>query len=98
MEKINNILLQVIGLLNKIALIGKNSNIPIIHRLFSESPKFFKYVVLYGTSAVGFITLLLQVDAFPQYSETLKLLLGVIGGAVAIASVTKADKTQEELK
>ena len=105
MEKINNILLRLIWLINKgtgifdkIAIYCRNSNIPIIHRFFSEPPKIFKYVILYGTTIVGVITLLLQADVFPQYNETLKLLLGVIGGAVTIASITKADKTQEEVK
>lgn len=91
MEKLN----KFVELFKKLVEYGQNSNIPVVHRFFSKSPQFFNNIVLYGTAISGFIVLVLQADALPQYNSELKYILAIVGGAVAIASVTKKDRSNE---
>lgn len=84
---------KILKLIGAMVEYGQNSNIPIVHRFFSESPELFKKIVLYGTSIAGVITILLQFDIFPQYEQELKYILSIAATAVSIASITKKDKT-----
>ena len=81
--------MKVLEILSKIIAYGQGSNIELIHRIFSKSPKFFQTIIVYGGGLIAVLTMFLTLDLLPQYNEYIKISLAIISGIVGIATTTK---------